>query len=945
MDRVERDIAGTVVASLVRYVDRACGPGGVALLRDLAAEPLDVDALLDDSRWYTTARVVALADAAVVVTGDPGVGRRAGEELLRTTQARGIDSFIRAAGSPEAALVNLVAFGSKMSRGRSIEPLDVGDREVVLRAWYDGVEPHPFICSFGPGFWAGVPSLFGATGTAVEERCQGRGDDWCIYRVRWDVAADVEAHEAAQESAAGNGLVAGFERLQATASELARADTVETVLDRIVEGADRAIVAPIFVAAVRVDSGPVDVSATGLDRAEAEDCALRLLADPSDRAYGLPVVAPLASHRGEYGLLAALLPPGAVLGETDQRLLAAYAGHATAALEAVMARGLAERNHAVSQGLLDLATTLAAVASPKDVCEHVADAVPAMTGCALATVWRWSATHRVLELVAHRGQPIQHTRLTTDDVGSLGGLETSRRTLLLDVDTVAKAKLADDMHHAGIVQAAIVPIAARGEFLGIVTAGFVERRRTDDADLFQRLHGLADLAATALDNALLVERMRHQALHDALTGLPNRPLIEDRVHQAIRAARRTNGGLTLMFVDLDRFKNVNDTLGHTAGDALIRQAAARLSAAVRSEDTLARMGGDEFVLLLPGTSDRDAAEGVAEKLIGSLREPFHIDGRQLYISCSVGIASWPDHGEDYEHLLLHADAAMYEAKARGRNTFAFHSGATWRRRELLDLENRLHTALEGDELLVLYQPQLDLATGGVVAVEALVRWDHPDLGRLAPDRFLHLAEESGVITRIDAWVRERALADMRGWLDEGVDLRVSMNLSTADLRRPELLADLTRAIDEARVPIGLVEVEITDRVALGDDDLRPMLDALAGLGLRLAVDDFGVGSSVIGRLQHRPFHTLKIDRSLVRELGREPRQGAIVHALVTMSRELGLSVVAEGVETEEQADILRGYGCPYAQGFWFSPPIDAAAVLPFASRAAASRVLGAEMRP
>ncbi|HEX4979666.1 MAG TPA: EAL domain-containing protein, partial [Acidimicrobiales bacterium] len=666
----------------------------------------------------------------------------------------------------------------------------------------------------------------------------------------------------------------------------------------------------------------------GVSMDEAREWAARLLGRPAAFVAGA-IVAPFRFGSGGTGILAAVLVPGAGPGPIDSRLLAAYARHAAALLDGEVSRQHAERNHAHTKGLLELAQRLAAVQSPSEVSRHVVDAVCAMTGCVTGSVWGWDPHHRTLRLAAERGRPIGRTRFTDDDVEGLDGLETSRTQIVLDIEDVASEALRSAMRRTRADRVLIVPVAA-GSLLGVIALGFEGHPSIDDP-LASVLHGIADLAATALRNGLLMDTMRHQALHDTLTGLPNRPLIEDRVHQAIRRAERTRSGLALMFIDLDRFKNVNDTLGHSAGDALIRKVATRLSEAVRTEDTVARMGGDEFVLLLPAAGEAAAAR-VAEKVIAAMRQPFDLDGRTLYISCSVGIALWPTHGGDYEELLVHADAAMYEAKARGRNTYAFHAGPTTRRRELLDLENRLHTAIDRGELTVLYQPQVELLTGSVRGIEALVRWDHPDLGRLTPDRFLHLAEESGVISRIDAWVRTSVLTAARGWLDAGLSLRVAMNLSTSDLRRRSLVGEIASAVTDARVPFDLVELEVTDRVALGEEDLRPALDDLAALGVRLAVDDFGVGSSVLGRLQHGPFDTLKIDRSLVADIGVDRRQAAIVHALVTMARELGLEVVAEGVETEVQAAKLTTLGCSLGQGFWLGAPVPAAEIAALARR-------------
>jgi diguanylate cyclase (GGDEF)-like protein len=924
-----RDLAGSIVASLVRYVRRASGDEGVARMLRLAGDTRPVGMLLDESVWRTVDEVVALARGAAVVTGDPDVGRRAGEELFRQSVDSGFADFILANGDPGAALVQLVAIGSKMASGRPIEPVRVHAQELVLHARAD-FTPDPFVCGFGPGYWSQVPGLFGVRGTVVEETCQCRGDDVCTYRVRWDEPAAAAPGDIAWSTEAADRVTARFEQLQETASDLARADSIATVLERIVGGADRALVAPRWVAAIETEDQRVHVANRGLTHEQAEDAARRLRADRGDATFGLPLVVDLASPRACYGFLAALLPEGAAVGEFDRRMLSAYAGNATAALEAVLSRDLARRNHAVTHALLGLARTLAAATSPGDVCARLAGAVPSVADCRLVTVWRWDKAERALVLASWSGQeepPTPVGRIAESDAPrAVLDATASAEATLLDAQACASFMTAEAHQAAGVARCTLVPIRARGELLGVVVVAFGETQARLDAQLAARLHGVADLAATALDNAVLLDHMRHQALHDALTGLPNRPLLEDRVGQAIRRAQRSSGGLTLMFVDLDRFKNVNDTLGHVAGDELIRLVGARLLGCVREADTLARMGGDEFVLLLPDTGELSEAGVVAEKLIRALREPFTVAGHALHVSCSIGIAIWPRHGVTFGELLQHADAAMYEAKASGRGAFAVHSGLASRRRELLDLENRLHTAIQRCELAVVYQPQIDLRTMRLSGVEALVRWDHPDLGRLGPDRFVPLAEESGVITSIDAWVREQAFAQARRWIDAGMPLRVSVNLSTADVRRPELTADLHAAIEGAGVPPEVIELEITDRVALGEDDLRPRLHDLADLGVRLAIDDFGVGSSVLGRLQHGPFHTLKIDRSLVSQIDERARRAPIVQALAAMAHQLELEVVAEGVETPSQGGLLRAYGCETAQGYLFSPPVEAGEV-------------------
>jgi diguanylate cyclase (GGDEF)-like protein len=401
--------------------------------------------------------------------------------------------------------------------------------------------------------------------------------------------------------------------------------------------------------------------------------------------------------------------------------------------------------------------------------------------------------------------------------------------------------------------------------------------------------------------------------------------MEDRATQALRLAQRNGTKTALLFIDLDRFKNVNDTLGHSAGDDLIRQVGRRLTRCIRSSDTLARLGGDEFVVLAPEVADRQRAGELAERVIETLKAPFIVDGNELFISCSIGIATAPDDGTTYGDLLQHADAAMYEAKAQGRSTFALnsHTGVV-PKRQLLQLESALHKAVDNGELRVLYQPQVDLSTEEIIGVEALVRWNHPTIGLVGPDMFIPVAEESGLIVSIDKWVRNEAFAQAARWIAEGRPLRVAVNLSSREVRNRALADDIGASLEHHGVRPDLIELEITDRVVMSEEDLPARLRTLKKLGVRLAIDDFGTGNSVLGRLQSCPIDTLKIDKSFVKEIAGPPGAAPVVAALVAMAHRLELELVAEGVETQVQAAALRGLGCHLAQGYYFSRPITAA---------------------
>ena len=516
------------------------------------------------------------------------------------------------------------------------------------------------------------------------------------------------------------------------------------------------------------------------------------------------------------------------------------------------------------------------------------------------------------------------------DLPELASLKRDRKPFSYDVEDSVSPILQKLLRSEGLKRCAVVPIQARGEFLGVVAAGFGDDQRELSKDrrvnLYTRLRGLADQGATALDNADLLERVQAQALHDALTGLPNRLLIEDRARQALLRAARGGGGMSVLFIDLDRFKNVNDSLGHDVGDDLIRQVAERLRGSLRGSDTLARLGGDEFVVLVTDTNG-SSAQLVASKVLEALRAPFKLDGRDVFISCSIGIASAPHDGDDYPTLLRHADAAMYEAKENGRGRYALHAGSSASaRRGNLELENELHHAIARGELHLLYQPQVFLKTGKLFGVEALVRWDHPRLGRLSPDRFIPLAEQSGLIADVDKWVRAEAFDQLRRWSDRGIDIRMAVNLSTRELRAPTLATEIGRAITIAGLDPARIELEVTDRVIMENDDLAAVLAPLRALGVRLAIDDFGTGTSALRRLHGCMIDTLKIDRSFITDIHATSSSAPVITALLGMATSLGLDVVAEGVETIEQAEFLQDAGCELAQGFYFSRPVEPAEI-------------------
>jgi diguanylate cyclase (GGDEF)-like protein/PAS domain S-box-containing protein len=415
------------------------------------------------------------------------------------------------------------------------------------------------------------------------------------------------------------------------------------------------------------------------------------------------------------------------------------------------------------------------------------------------------------------------------------------------------------------------------------------------------------------------------AYYDALTGLPNRSLLFSLLEQAIAEATRNHHHGALLFVDIDRFKNINDSFGHAAADQLLREAASRMSTVLRHEDVIARLGGDEFVVALFDITQREHAALVASKLMDSLAPPFIIDNHELTLSASIGIAIFPEDGHDAETLIKNADVAMYKAKEQGDSQHLFYSQEmNLRSFERLKLENALRRALERQELELHYQPQLDLATGRIAGAEALLRWHRPDEGMISPAIFIPVAEETGLIVSIGEWVINAAAAQCRAWLDAGLPpVPIAVNLSARQFR-PGLPGLIARILEQHRVPPKLFEVEITESMLLHNTEaVIAMMHEFHSAGITISLDDFGTGYSSLSYLKRMPLDTLKIDQSFVRGIPHEGNDTAIAQAIIGLAKNLNLRVIAEGVETPEQLEFLRAADCDEVQGFWFSRPIPA----------------------
>jgi diguanylate cyclase (GGDEF)-like protein/PAS domain S-box-containing protein len=419
-------------------------------------------------------------------------------------------------------------------------------------------------------------------------------------------------------------------------------------------------------------------------------------------------------------------------------------------------------------------------------------------------------------------------------------------------------------------------------------------------------------------------KLSYLAQHDSLTDLPNRILLNDRLTQAISLANRHRQKLALLFLDLDRFKHINDSLGHAVGDRLLQSVAQRLSACVRSSDTVSRQGGDEFVVLLSELTRAQDATVIADKILLAIATPYLIDQHELHISASIGIVTYPDDGTEAETLMKNADIAMYHAKDAGRNNYQFFKPEmNVHAVERQSLEEGLRHALERQELVLHYQPKINLQTGSIIGAEALVRWRHPKRGVVPPAKFIPIAEECGFIVRIGQWVMHEACCQARIWQEKGLPaLRIAVNISAAELRAKDFVAGVRAILTETGLEPHYLELELTETFLMQDSKSTvAVLKDLKDIGVQLAVDDFGTGYSSLSYVKRFPIDTLKIDRSFVRDLVTDDDDASIVSAVISMGKSLHMRVVAEGVETPEQLQFLREHSCPFAQGYYFSPPV------------------------
>jgi diguanylate cyclase (GGDEF)-like protein len=541
-----------------------------------------------------------------------------------------------------------------------------------------------------------------------------------------------------------------------------------------------------------------------------------------------------------------------------------------------------------------------------------------------------------LVLVATAGvkpEIVRANRRSPIGLGAGGRAAAEGRLIAIEdyaADRAALAAFAAD----GIRAALAAPVREHGEVVGSLVVATHQPGRTYSQVEREMLVAFAEHASLALTDAKTVEEKVHQAFHDSLTGLPNRLLLMDRLEHALARAGRSGTRVAVLFVDLDTFKNVNDSLGHAAGDELLRDAATRLLSCVRAADTAARFGGDEFVVLLEDADDAAVAV-TANRILETMNEPFLVQGREVLIGASIGIAVGSDEADD---LLRNADLALYRAKAKGRGQKqVFEPEMHVAMVERLELEGQLARALREHELLLHYQPIMDLRTRRLVGVEALVRWQHPERGLLMPGEFIPVAEDSRLIAPLGRWVLGAACEQAAAWRaahSSASELVLSVNFSSAQFNDPGLVEDVAMALRENSLPSDRLVVELTETAFLRDSEIvGARLGELKELGARIAVDDFGTGNASLRHLARFPVDVLKVDRSFVQEMGADPRQTAITGSIIRLGESLDMLVVGEGIETAEQLDQLRTLGCDVGQGFFLARPGPAEQIEPLLASA------------
>jgi diguanylate cyclase (GGDEF)-like protein len=911
-----KEFAGTNTRFVIGFLRDRARNGVLESVLATAGETRSFPDLMDTGQWSSYWEFRRLLEATNTVLGGPEALDDVGRYSFDAVTSPELLDRVLALGSPGAWMANFAGVVSGTAPIVEMETEELGPVEWMVRIRVkQPYEMFPELCRYLFGLISVVPQVFGYQPLpTADEACQSHGAEFCCRRLRWSVAEEPDdplghAQFRAQLSEAR------LEALQQTLGELVSGEGLDFVLPRIVAAASRGVLAPAYVLAI--DDPLTSKRHVYCDGITPEEAAA--YADPEADAFPvgenvLPVT--VSSGRCLYGHLVAIRSSDGCFDAQEAASLEAYARMAAVALDSASAIDNARRQLNAATALLDLSNSLVQQSSVEGLAEQLVQAVPFVVDCDRA----------VITLVDESGLTARNAALYGYDADT----EARIREMVVSVPEVRERETDLDFRHPDIegytsVLSANLPIKMGDNLLGWISVDVVEgpERLRNSPDLEWRLQGLAGQAAIGITNARLVEEIRHQALHDHLTGLPNRVLVVDRAEQLLARAHRYGAEIALLFIDLDGFKDVNDTFGHQVGDELLKAVAVRFSAVTREADTIGRLGGDEFVVLAEGEGLSVRPEEVAERLIDSLSLPFHLGGEgaaPISISASIGIAVGMR--ESAQDLLRDADVALYAAKAAGKKcsvVFRPEMQAAVRRQH--ELETDLRQALPDSQYFLVYQPVFDLRLMKVLGVEALLRWQHPTRGVVGPDDFIPSLEESGMILDVGAWVLDEACRQSRIWMDQGRSVNVSVNVSGRQLEGDALVDQVKAAVRHHAISADLLTIELTESVLMRDTAAAlKQLKELKEIGVRIAIDDFGTGHSSLAYLRQFPVDSIKIDRTFITGIS-ESREGrALIRTFVQLGKALKINTVAEGIENDSQLIMLREEQCDSGQGFLFARP-------------------------
>lgn len=889
-----------------------------------------------------------LFDAAVAETSNSRIGLLLGAAAMKDRRLAPLRAIARSHGSTAALLASVSRLATRLDTASVARADQVMDGEAVLAfSMLSPHRPHRVDCDYTFSSIAQAPVLFGLPPARVEHTiCQVDGHPECRYHVTWKekpfrrlrklrlrVPRKTAPHEL---ESAERRLYA----LQGAATDLTSGESLKDVLERTASRANAAVHAPGHLLAVSLPDGTRHISCrgTGTILTEALGSGTELdLAHPS--LEGLPIITtPVASANHSYGVLAAVAHPGQEFFTEDKDTLGAYAHHAAVGLDIARLFIETREQGETAQLLLDVARSLNQRSTVEAIAQTVADAVPALSGADRSAVALWDADAGQVRISAMMGwvsplaEKLASYITTATESPELAQMLAHNLPQLADRNGSEWARRTVDAFE---IEAFVgTPITTDGKLVGIILAHWADTPAPTSVKgvLTERLTGLAGLAGVALDNAQLLEETQRQALHDPLTGLPNRKMLENSIETALVRAAWTEDQVGLLFCDLNRFKRINDSLGHSAGDDVLQQVAARISRAVRKGDMVARYSGDEFIVLLNSlhvTTEAEVqaeVEGIATRIRLILSEPFEVNGKKLFLDAAIGTAlSEPlpagtpaELTQAAKRLVESADLSMYRSKAkiRGQSPDRMHSP------DRIQLETDLRGAAGRGELQVLFQPQVDLETRRIVAAEALLRWHHPELGLVPPVEFIPLAEESNLIDEIGAYVLAESCRIGAAWHRLGYPIEVAVNISAAQLNSACFAELVTQTLHQTGLPASALILEITETQVISANADISSLWHLKELGVGISIDDFGTGYSSMTQLHRLPVSEIKIDKSFISTLGPDGAD-AFVAGILGLARGLGLRVVAEGVETAQQLAALQSLGCARVQGYFLGRPVEA----------------------